>query len=143
MASQTLKSFVKELPDFDDDIIKALVGEWNNETGFVQSDASRNAPVAGAFLIRSGVVQRARITASGIESQYSFTVPYAEKLNDITSGLNLKEKGEVSYYVKGQKVKKQKKGELGYSDLAVEKAAQNDRFINITNRAISRAWRNL
>jgi hypothetical protein len=143
MASRTLKGFIKEFPKFGNDITSAVVADWNEETGYVQGEAQRRAPVAGGFLIRSSVIRRAVWTNRGVESKIIFTVPYAQKLNDITEDINLKEKDELSYTVRGMQVFKRKKGELGFLDLAVKNASLKDRFINIMNKAINRAWRGL
>jgi hypothetical protein len=150
MASKTLKAFIKDLPDFDEDILRALVADWNQETIFVLDDAVEKAPLAGGFLARSGhVSKRAKIGPNGISSSFRFDVPYASLLNEEAPKsktgklLELKEAGEVSYTIPGQVIKKQKKGEFAYATNAMKDAAKEDRFINIANRAISRAWRNL
>jgi hypothetical protein len=73
MASQTLKSFVKALPDFDNNIVTALISDWNHETKFVLDDAKKNVPVAAGFLRGSGKVTKKALIMSSSKSGSSLT----------------------------------------------------------------------
>ena len=142
MASRTLKAFIKEIPGINDELMKEVVAQWNVETQFVLSDSNKRVPIAAGFLQRSGITEAASFKPTGIQSKIVYNVPYASKLNDVSSGLDLKESGELSYYAGGQRVNKQRKGELGFLDLAVEQASNKKRFIKVVDKAISKVWKN-
>ena len=138
---------MKEFKNFDDDVLNAALQAWDKETGYTLGDSQRRAPVAGGFLIRSAIQKKAFISNTGIASKIIYTVPYAEKLNDLTyltpssNKIDLKEEGKISYKVDGMIVKKKKKGELGFLDLAVEDSSQKGRFTKAAGDAISKAWK--
>jgi hypothetical protein len=144
MASETLSQFVKNFEKLGGDAVDSkLLSDWNKETSSVMSDAQDKAPLASGQLVRSAVQQRAVKTKNGIKSSYEFTVPYAKKLNDKRSGVRLKERGEISHYSGGVQWKKANKGELGYSDNAIEDAERGGEFVKAVDEFISRVWRKL
>jgi hypothetical protein len=129
--------FAKAFQMFPDKIEREVLRPWSIQTRETLSDAQSRAPIASGRLVGSGSMIQARVTNTGIQSSIVFNVPYAAKLNDKNSRLRLKEPGEISYRTPTI-VKKQRKGELGYLDNAVE--AGNDYFTNIASRAVSIAF---
>lgn len=115
-----------------------IVKEWQMESLQVMADAQRLAPVASSTLQGSANTLSAKITDKGVESAVLFKVPYAAKLNDKDSGIRLKNRGELSYYAGGTKVKKAKKGRLGYLDIAVSKGIPF--FNKLTQKAVSKQF---
>lgn len=137
----TIAQFSKRLPTLNKSFLKALSRQWDLETLETLEDSRDNAPLASGTLINSSSTTRAKITNNGIESSIIYKVPYAKKLNDPNSGLRLKEKGELSYTVKGVMVFKDKKGELGFLSNAV--SGGFSLFKNAIEDSLIKAWRGL
>jgi hypothetical protein len=134
--TEDLKTFIKNVPKWDDLMIKALVREWTAQTALTMEMARNFAPVASGNLVQSSDYKRAKITKNGLSSSYFFKVPYAKKLDDKRANITLKNPGELSYWNYSQKVghtgkkkgvrratrvNKAKKGILGYATRARER----------------------
>ena len=109
-----------------------------------------NAPVATGNLEGSGARVKAQITSKGIRSALLFKMPYAEFINSITNKDQLRNPGELSYYLKGTKVKKKRKGKTQFLDkndkILFEKIINDTskngifkHFINIPKENINKA----
>jgi len=142
------RNFSNQMLKVDDNLLR----NWTLATVNAMTNAQRLSPVASGTLEGSADYIRARVTSSGVQSAILFKVPYAKKLNDKNSGIRLKNKGEISYYVgkkninsttkKGKRggtvVKKQRKGRLGFLDIAVDK--QQASFNAFVGSAVSKAF---
>jgi hypothetical protein len=141
MAKAKLSDFVKALPRFPKKVRADFLNSWNKNTLFTLAEANKKVPVASGELQRSGVALKAEITPKGIVSYIEYKQPYASKLNDVNSGLKLKDAGQLSYTVKGTRVNKRQKGELGYLSKAIKQEADN--FMKDINKIIDKEWRSL
>jgi hypothetical protein len=122
-------------------IDRVVLNLWDKWTLQTLADAQSKAPVASGTLEGSGSNRRAYITKNGVQSAIVFKVDYAKKLNDVNSGLRLKENGELSYYSAGTKVFKQRKGELGFLSKAEQE--NKSKFVEITEWAVSKSFLNI
>lgn len=135
---ESLESFVKNLGRFAQVTQQEALSTWNQATLEVLVLSKKKAPQSNLQrLSRSLENVKARITKSGVVSKIESELPYSSKLHNDLS-LNLKNKGEVSYYKNGQKILKLKKGEHGY----VAKAAKSkgNLFVEGMKKVISKAW---
>jgi len=141
---ETFAQFAKNFSTFDNQIDKLVLGDWNRATNISRGEAIERAPVASGNLAGSSDRLEAKITSSGIKSAIIFKTIYADKLNKKNSGIKLKNPGELSYHLKktgsepATKVFKQKKGELGFLDNAVD--SKEHLFIRAIDKAIDKAW---
>lgn len=140
--TETLSTFIRNLPSFSNAVKAGFLNSWNKNTQYTLAESNKKIPVASGNLLRSGDALEAKLTSNGIVSSIVYKVPYAQGLNDVNSGLKLKEAGELSYLTPGgTKVNKRQKGELGYLDKAIKETA--NQFVDDISDIISKEWAKL
>ena len=105
---ETLSQFADNLHKFPLIIQKRIVKDWQNYTEESFADSQEKVPILSGDLLRSGVIKNAKITANGIESFITYTMPYANYIhggkNKDGSDIRYKESGEESNgYTKARK----------------------------------------
>jgi len=141
LSSKTLEDFIKNLNSMHFGIQELALKEWDEDTLIVQGKARENAPMTIGRLVRSIQNIKAKITKKGLESYIVAKVPYAKMLEiGERNGkrIRLKAPGELSYYLKGKKRFKKKKGQIGYISKAIDDT--EDLFINGLKTIISKIW---
>jgi hypothetical protein len=133
----TISEFITRLPKFAKATQSLILKEWDKNTLEATSKAKIKTPAASFALERANTRLKARITPTGIKSFIVNRLPYARKLHDDTS-LRLKNPGELSYYRRGGKVFKRKKGEHEFISKAVTE--QSGELTRDIFNAIDKAW---
>jgi len=134
----TIPNFVNDFKRSMLNVEEFALSSWNKWTLQTLADAQSKAPVASGTLEGSGGIKRASITPNGIESAIVFKVDYAKELNNEQSGLVLKKRGELSYYAGDTRVKKIRKGVLGFANKARDR--NMPLFKKLTQFAVSESF---
>ena len=137
---ETLETFAKKLPSFPLIVQKRIVKDWQNYTEEAFAKSQEWVPILTGDLQRSGGIANAKITAGGIESSITYTMPYANVIHELErngKSISLKEKG-FQYKVKGGTITKARRGHPKYLSRAV-RLKQKD-VIEDMFKSISMAW---
>ena len=118
-------------------IASNLLSKWNQLTLDALANAQDNAPLASGVLVRSGVSKKAQLRGNTVSSQIEFRAPYARFLEE-GENLRFKKAGEISYYLKGVKIRKEKQGGAKFAQMGIDSV--RPQLIKAVNRAVEIAW---
>lgn len=90
---ETLKQFVKNISKFPDLVKLEIIKDWQDYTDESFAESQQKVPILTGQLLRSGSVKEAKITKRGVESNITYTMPYAKRIHDGEGKIELKPKG--------------------------------------------------
>jgi hypothetical protein len=142
MASKTLNQFIKKLPFLNNRIQQKVIKDWDVNTLVTVGKAKNKVPLASGSYMNSLQRLKARITKDGLKSFIVSDLPYGiilETGERKGKAINLKPVGEISQVLKGVKITKARKGEIGAIGNAID---SNERlFIKGISKIIGEVWR--
>jgi hypothetical protein len=129
----TFEKFAKEWNTFDDKVLRQAIASWNANTLLAMNNAQFYSPVKTGNLQGSARRRKAKITPTGITSEFIFAEPYAFKLEKDVNPKTGKELNiNTSINPNARK---------GYAAKGVEE--QEDFFMRDLDKAIGKAFQQL
>ena len=133
---ETLETFAKKLPSFPLIVQKRIVKDWQNYTEEAFAASQERVPILTGDLQRSGGMKRAKITAGGIESSITYTMPYSQVIETgKRNGKAISLKPEGFQYPHATKARK---GQFKYLSSAVKDNTKG--VIDDIFKSIGQAW---